>query len=180
MPLRALPSCLFSSQLLNLTLWHSKGNKGFTSAPDPAQITEVSSSGTKRLDPPKIEIPACPGLNKEPSLTMRTLHKVLAIIALLFLVTQIARIAYTRWIQPRPSGQDEISRVLRQDTIDPKLRTKIESARNLDDLIAIYEPLREKVDELSKAKQEDQKLNDAENVANGAITAWQTSFQQVA
>ncbi len=103
---------------------------------------------------------------------MRSLHKTLAIIALLFLVTNTARLAYLRWIEPRPSELDTVDSALRLGEIDPKLKTQIESARSLNDLVGLYKPVHKQVEESRKAQAEDVALKTSESVLEGAIHEW--------
>lgn len=72
---------------------------------------------------------------------MRSLQKTLAIIALLFLITNTARLAYIRWVDSRPSELDSLDSSLSLGKVDPKLKSQIEGARSLSDLVTLYEPV---------------------------------------
>jgi hypothetical protein len=61
---------------------------------------------------------------------MKTLQKILAIIAILILVTQIVRHVYLRWLQPRQSVLDKYEQPLKDD---------IKSAQSLGDLVRKYD-----------------------------------------
>jgi hypothetical protein len=68
--------------------------------------------------------------------------RVLAIIALLVLVTQTVRHVYVRWIAPRHSALDRFDR---------PMHDRISAAKSLGELVALYEPARKAVDSTRKA-----------------------------
>ena len=68
---------------------------------------------------------------------MKTLQKVLAIIAILILVTQTVRHVYLRWLQPRESVLDKYEQPLKED---------IKGAQSLDDLVRKYDEVYKKVE----------------------------------
>ena len=103
---------------------------------------------------------------------MRVLHKVLAIVALLFLIADGARIAYARWFEPPLSEENDAARALGWNHIDRKLALQIESARNVEELITLYEPLRQQLDENLKANRKDPALEASAGALQGAINEW--------
>ena len=72
---------------------------------------------------------------------MNILQKSLGVIALVVLAAQTVRHSYLLWLEPRGS-------VL--DAYDQPLRDQVASARSLDELVALYEPVRKQVDEAKK------------------------------
>lgn len=75
---------------------------------------------------------------------MRTLQKVLAIVALVVLVAQSVRHTYIRWLEPRTSVLDRYER---------PLKSEITAAKSLEELVARYEPLRKQAEEARKQRQ---------------------------
>jgi len=74
---------------------------------------------------------------------MRVLHQTLAVIALVILVIQPARISYARWIEPRTPGRDRETR---------SVQTQILLVGSLDDLVARQEALRKQAAELRRSQ----------------------------
>lgn len=70
---------------------------------------------------------------------MKTTERVLAIIAVLILLTQTVRHAYLRWLEPRTSVLDRY---------DHPLSDRIASSRSLDDLLKLYVPVKKEADRL--------------------------------
>ena len=68
---------------------------------------------------------------------MKPLLKTLAILACLCLIVQMVRHAYLLWLEPRSSVLDRY---------DKPLKDEISSAKSLDELVRLYDPIRKKAD----------------------------------
>ena len=75
---------------------------------------------------------------------MKTLQKVLTMVAFVVLVAQSVRHTYLRWFEPRISVLDKYER---------PLKSEITSAKSLDELVARYKPLREQAEEARRQRQ---------------------------
>jgi hypothetical protein len=110
---------------------------------------------------------------------MSSLHKTLAIIALLFLVTNTARVGYVRWIDSRPSELDIVNSTLTLGKVDPKLKSQLESATSLNELVALYKPVYNQAEAMRKAERKDVGLEASENVLEGAIHEWESDSKEL-
>lgn len=68
---------------------------------------------------------------------MNTVQRTLGIIALVILTAQTVRHAYLLWLEPRGSVLDRY---------DQPLKNEIAAAKSLDELVAMYEPVRKEAD----------------------------------
>lgn len=83
---------------------------------------------------------------------MNTLQKTLGIIALIVLAAQTVRHGYRLWLEPRGSVLDRY---------DQPLKTEISAARSLEDLVALYEPVRKQVDQTKRERKTTGEPDDA-------------------
>ena len=83
---------------------------------------------------------------------MNTLQKTLGIIALVVLTAQTVRHGYLRWLEPRGSVLDRY---------DQPMKTEISAAGSLEELVAMYEPVRKKVDEAKRERKTTGEPDDA-------------------
>lgn len=74
---------------------------------------------------------------------MRTVQKILAIIAVVVLSVQAARHAYVLWLQPRHSVLDRWEKPLKDE---------IAAAKSLDDLARLYEAVHQEADKSREAR----------------------------
>lgn len=110
---------------------------------------------------------------------MKTLQKVLAIIALLILITQTVRHIYVHWVESRQSVLDKYERPLKDD---------IKQAKSLDELVVKYDEVYKKV-EIEKAKKSKPSLSYSERTENEpyksesaleeAIKSWERKSKEI-
>jgi hypothetical protein len=112
---------------------------------------------------------------------MKALQKTLAIIALLVLVSQTVRHAYTLWLEPRGSVLDKY---------DQPVKGQIADAASLDELLRRYEPVRKQADvakqELSKTggepnfgERNEKEPFKSEQMLRDAITQWEEGSKEI-
>ena len=110
---------------------------------------------------------------------MKPTQRVLAIIAVLILVTQTVRHTYVLWVAPRTSVLDRFDR---------PLSDRISAARSLDELVRLYEPVRAEADRARKASGEARdtlRMRDepepfrSETELREAIETWESKAKEV-
>jgi hypothetical protein len=111
---------------------------------------------------------------------MKSLHKALAMVALVILVIQPVRIGYARWIEARTPGDGAEARFVQKQIL---------SVDGLDDLIARHEALRKQADELRSLQSGDPSGNSlgqldrepfrSESLYRGAVTTWEASVSNL-
>ncbi len=106
---------------------------------------------------------------------MRTFQAIVGLLALLIMSVQTFRHVYVRWIEPIDSVLDEFDQTSRD----------ISAAKSIDELLALYRPMRDKVREAeakSYEKSDDHnyrenreltKLRESENQLRDAIREWE-------
>lgn len=110
---------------------------------------------------------------------MKTLQKVLAIIAILILFTQTVRHIYVHWIQPRQSVLDKYEQPLKDD---------IKKAQSIDELVLKYDEVHKKV-QVEKAKKLKPSLSyserteiepyKSESALREAIRSWEAKSKEI-
>jgi hypothetical protein len=110
---------------------------------------------------------------------MKTLQKILAIIAILILVTQTVRHVYLRWLQPRQSVLDKYEQPLKDD---------IKSAQSLGDLVRKYDEVYKKVQtekadkskpSLSYSEKSETEPYKSEIALKEAIRSWESKSKEI-
>ncbi len=111
---------------------------------------------------------------------MKTLEKVLAILALLILTTQMVRHAYLLWLEPRGSVLDKY---------DQPTKSDIAAATSLDQLLSRYDAVRKEVDAADKQRPKDEPMPSygaeekepykSAHMLRDAITSWEARAAEI-
>jgi hypothetical protein len=105
---------------------------------------------------------------------LKTTERVLAILAVLILITQTVRHAYVLWIESRASVLNRYDR---------PLHDRIADAKSLDELLKLYDPVRQEADRAKAANPQAEQLTTepfrSEQQLRQAIEAWEEKAKEL-